>query len=220
MSAGDDLLRAPKQARSRQSLDRAVDATLVLLAQRGSDAFTIAEVARVAGVSTGSIYGRVASKDDLIRVAHAREMDRIDLETAESFTCGPPPAPDLGDAVRREVRALAGLLRRHAHVLAPFMLLGREDPMIAARGSAAHERMQDAFVTSLRAARDLGVARGGATGAVSDDALRWACTVAWSVLARQLGLGNDREAAADYQFDEVVDRLSTMLTAYLADGPR
>ncbi|GAB7004806.1 hypothetical protein JCM18899A_22790 [Nocardioides sp. AN3] len=214
MSAGDDLLRAPKQARSRQSLDRALDATLALLVQRGSGAFGIADVARLAGVSTGSIYGRVASKDDLIRVAHAREMDRIDLETARAFASGREPACGLDEAVRREVGALAGLLRRNARVLAPFMLLGRDDPVIAARGTAAHERMQAAFIAALREMK------GGPAGAGTDDPLRWACTVAWSVLARQLGLGNDREAAADYEYDEVVDRLSAMLTAYLADGMR
>ena len=213
MSAGESLLRAPKQARSQQSLDRALDATVSLLAQRGSGAFTIGDVARLSGVSTGSIYGRVASKDDLIRVAHAREMERIEVETASAFALAREPGGRWDDAVRREVRALAGLLRRNAHVLAPFMLLGRDDAVIAARGTSAHQRMQDAFVSALHGAL------AGPAGAASDASLRWACTVAWSVLARQLGLGNDREAAADYDFDDVVERLSAMLTSYLAGDP-
>jgi len=212
MQPGDDLVRAPKQARSQQSLDRALDATLTLLAERGSAAFTLKDVARHAGVSTGSIYGRVAGKDDLIRVAHAREMERIGLETAAAFSRIPDGVVGLEDAVRLAVQALAELLQRNAQVLAPFMLLGRDDPVISERGTTAHLRMQDAFIASLQGRTD---AQGRAR---SEDALRWACTVVWSVLARQLGLGNDREAAADYDLDEVVARLTSMLAAYLVDG--
>ncbi|GAA1964449.1 hypothetical protein GCM10009798_25800 [Nocardioides panacihumi] len=169
-------------------------------------------MARLAGVSTGSIYGRVAGKDDLIRVAHAREMRRIDLETTAAFARVPQGVAGFEDAVRLAVQALAELLQRNAQVLAPFMLLGRDDPVISERGGTAHLRMQEAFIGSLQGRTD---AHGRAQ---SEGALRWACTVVWSVLARQLGLGNDREAAADYELDEVVTRLTAMLAAYLVQG--
>lgn len=77
MENGNSLVREPKQERSRQSFDKAVDATVSLLVERRSDAFTLVEVAQRAGVSIGSIYGRVSSKDDLIRAAQARETARI-----------------------------------------------------------------------------------------------------------------------------------------------
>ena len=87
-----DYVRAPKQERSRRSFDKAVDAAISLLVERGSDAFTLVEVAERAGVSTGSIYTRVDSKDDLLRFAHAREMARMGQETEETFGAEPPPA--------------------------------------------------------------------------------------------------------------------------------
>ena len=74
---GNSSVREPKQERSRQSFEKAIDATVSLLSERRSDAFTLAEVAQLAGVSTGSIYGRVESKTDLIRAAQARETARI-----------------------------------------------------------------------------------------------------------------------------------------------
>ena len=73
----ENLVREPKQERSRQSFEKAIDATVSLLSERRSDAFTLAEVAHLAGVSPGSIYGRVESKTDLIRAAQARETARI-----------------------------------------------------------------------------------------------------------------------------------------------
>jgi len=209
---GDGLVRAPKQERSRQSLDRAVDAAVALLIERGSGAFTVADVARLANVSTGSLYGRLASKDDLIRVAHAREMDRLGLATALAFSAVPEEGIGLEDGVRFAVRTLADLLAHHARLLAAFMIVGRDDPAVAARGSAAHQQMQDAFVGVLQGRTS--AATGDACG---DDGLSWACVVAYSVLARQLGLGNDPGAAADYDLDHVVDHLTTMLTAYVVN---
>jgi AcrR family transcriptional regulator len=204
------LVREPQQARSRQSFDRALDAAVALLVERGSDAFTLVEVAQASGVSTGSMYGRVASKDDLIRVAHAREMERLSAETVATFAAAPVDASD-AERVRFAVQALARLLQRNAPVLSPFMLLANQDDVIASTGKAAYDEMTTKFERAMRGATPGGAAR--------RRALRWACTVAYSVLARQLALGSDPGAAADYRLDQVVDELTSMITAYLASAP-
>jgi hypothetical protein len=49
-------------------------------------------------------------------------------------------------------------------------------------------------------------------------AVRWSCTVVYSVLARQLALGSDPGAAADYDLDQVIDELVAMTSAYLAQA--
>jgi AcrR family transcriptional regulator len=205
------VVREPQQARSRQSFDRALDAAVALLTERGSASFTLVEVARASGVSTGSMYGRVASKDDLIRVAHAREMDRISVETAEAFAA----APGAGSQSRRiefAVRTLADLLQRNATVLSPFMLLANHDDVIAAVGKATHDQMTAEFERALLGSASPGVRERRAA--------RWACTVAYSVLARQLALGSDPGAAADYRMGHVVAELTTMITAYFAARER
>jgi AcrR family transcriptional regulator len=201
------LVRAPQQARSRRSFDRALDAAVALLVERGNASFTIVEVARKAGVSTGSIYGRVASKDDLLRVAHAREMARISEETTAAFQTGPDSA-DVSEYVWYAVHTLAVLLQRNSPVLSPFMLLAIDDDVIAAEGKAAYREMTSQFEHVLVAAfpeRDLRRHR----------PVRWSCAVAYSVLARQLALGSDPGAAADFNLEEVVAELSRMITAYL-----
>jgi AcrR family transcriptional regulator len=203
------LVREPQQARSRQSFDRALDAAVALLVERGSSTFTLVEVAQASGVSTGSMYGRVASKDDLIRVAHSREMQRLTEETVEAFS-GAPVNGTESARVRFAIRTLADLLQRNAPVLSPFMLLANHDDVIAAQGKAAFDEMITRFERAMRGASPGGAAR--------RRAVRWACTVAYSVLARQLALGSDPGAAADYRLDQVVDELTSMITAYLASA--
>jgi len=202
------LVREPRQARSRQSFERALDAAVALLVERGSPSFTLVEVAHASGVSTGSMYGRIASKDDLIRAAHDREMERLSAETVEVFGAAPLDATD-ARRVRFAIGALAGLLERNAPVLSPFMLLANHDDVIAARGKTAFVEMTTLFERAM-----LGTAP---TTARKRRAVRWSCTVVYSVLARQLALGSDPGAAADYRLDQVVDELIGMVTVYL-DG--
>jgi AcrR family transcriptional regulator len=208
----EPLVREPQQARSRQSFDRALDAAVALLVERGAASFTLVEVAQASGVSTGSMYGRVASKDDLIRVAHSREMERISAETVEVFASAPVDASEV-ERVRFAVRTLARLLQRNAPVLSPFMLLSNHDDVIATRGKVAFLEMTTQFERAL-------VGSSAAGGARRRRAVGWACTVAYSVLARQLALGSDPGAAADYRLDQVVSELTTMITAYLAAASR
>jgi AcrR family transcriptional regulator len=205
------LVREPQQARSRQSFDRALDAAVALLVERGSASFTLVEVAQASGVSTGSMYGRVASKDDLIRVAHAREMQRLSAETARAFAAAPAGGTD-PERVEFAVRALADLLQRNARVLSPFMWLANHDDVIASGGKAAYDEMTSEFERALLGSFSRGARRRRAA--------HWSCTVGYSVLARQLALGSDAGAAADYRLDQVVEELTTMITAYLAGQER
>ncbi|WP_457253944.1 TetR/AcrR family transcriptional regulator [Pedococcus sp. P5_B7] len=205
-----ELVKQPKQERSRQSFDRAVEAAMSLMVERRSGAITVAEVAARSGVSTGSIYARVASKEDLIRVAHVRLMDRLAIETRQALSLEVAPHESLVDLVGRAVRALAELLRRHAEELAPFMRLAHRDPVIAAGGKRAHEEMVSAFASTLLSAD------GGITRPDPQAAVTWSCTVVYSVLARQLGLGSDPEAAMDQPWDELLAVLVEMVAAYLA----
>jgi AcrR family transcriptional regulator len=208
-SSSPQLVREPQQARSRRSFDRALDAAVSLLVERGTASFTLIEVARTAGISTGSIYGRVASKDDLIRAAHAREMVRLSADTKAAFAVVPRDG-DEADVVRAAVLALAELLERNAPVLSPFMLLSIHDAVIASAGKAAYGEMVSIFEQILlNASADRGLRR--------RRDVSWACAVAYSVLARQLALGTDPGAAVDFDLDQVVRELSRMITAYLAE---
>jgi AcrR family transcriptional regulator len=208
------FVKAPKQERSRLSFDKAMDAALALMMERRSDAFTLAEVADLAGVSIGSIYGRVGSKEDLIRAAQAREMDRIRAEQAAAFATEPAPDESLDDVVRRVVTTLAEVLRSNAALLAPFMAIGAHDPVVANLGKAAFEESVAAFCTALEARGD------DISHPEPEHALQWSFTVTYSVLARWLGLGSEPEAAGEGDWEAILADLSDMVSAFLTTKDR
>ena len=191
------------------SFERAVDASVALLIERRSEAFTLAEVAERAGVSIGSIYGRVDSKDDLLRAAHAREMARMKVENDRAFGDLDTSRGTLAQAVTEAIRTMAKLLRADAAVLAPFMELAKHDKTIAEAGKAAHGGMVDLFRGALLARR------GEILHRDAERAVTWSCTVVYSVLARWLGFGDAGEAAEEGEWDDILADLSEMVTAFL-----
>lgn len=205
-----EFAREPKQARSRTSFDRALDAALALLIERRTSAFALTEVVDRSGVSMGSIYGRVKSKDDLLRSVHAREMGRVEIETLEVFEASAESAPaDLQTAVDRAIRSSAEVLRSNAEVLRPFMALAAQDPVIGRRGALGYEHMFGAFRAALLERREL------IRHPELERSIRWSYTVTYSVLARWLGLGSEVEAAGEGDWDTMLSDLTQMVTAYL-----
>lgn len=206
---GERSVRAPVQARSRESFARVQDAALALLVERGDDSFTLAEVSTRSGVSTGSIYGRITSKDALIRLVHEREMERIGAASQAALRAAASSAPDLAAASRALVGALADLLAEQAPVLRPFMLRAAYDEEVARRGRESSEHEREAFCEGLLLHR-AEVRRPDPEAAVA-----WCHTVVYSVLARRLGLGSTAEGAGDAALPQMVADLASMTTSFL-----
>jgi AcrR family transcriptional regulator len=209
MQSVEKFAKVPKQERSRRSFDKAIDAAVSLVLERRSDSFTLAEVADRSGVSIGAIYGRVASKADLLRTAHAREMARLTERTLEAFRPGPGSSEELKQTVGRVVRTTGEVLRDNSSILAGFMFLANADEEILAVGQASFNHLVDAFTHELMAHRD------EITVADPDQAVRWSFTMVYSVIARWLGLGSDPAAAGEGEWDELLAQMTEMVTAYL-----
>lgn len=207
-------VRAPKQERSRKSFDKAVDAAVALLAERGSDSFTLADVAQRSGVSTGSIYTRVDSKDDLLRAAQAREMARITGETRQAFSAVQRADEPFADTIARVIRQLAVLLRDNAPILAAFMIIADRDPIMINVGKAGHGEMVNCFRAALLARRD------DIRHPDPEHAVTWSCTVVYSVLARWLGLGTEPSATGEGDWDVILTDLTEMITTFLTNPSR
>jgi AcrR family transcriptional regulator len=199
--------REPKQARSRQSFEKTVEAALALLEERGNDEFTLAEVSAHAGVSIGSIYARFQGKDELIRVAHGRKMDDIDAVSGHLFEALrlAPQAP-LKSYAQEAVNLTIEILRRYADILRPFMLRATQDETISKRGAASH---------AMLAARFAGVLRAWPGGYLGQSDIDWSFNVAYSVVARRLGLGSTTEGSGDVEWPDIAEKLSGMVASYL-----
>lgn len=83
-----EWVKPPRQARSQRTLERILDATESLIAERGVDNVTVAEVAQRAQSSVGSLYGRFQGKEALVRSVFERFLEQAEatVESALSST--------------------------------------------------------------------------------------------------------------------------------------
>lgn len=114
MTTSDPLMprKRPRQRRSRATVEAILEATARVLVQEGFDRASTNRIAKVAGVSVGSLYQYFPSKEALIHELVRRHCDQMVGMLARSVD-------DLGDApideaVRSYVRALVA-----AHAMAP-----------------------------------------------------------------------------------------------------
>ena len=73
----DEPALTPKQARSRESKRKILDATLALLEDRHFEAMTIADIAEVAGMAVGNFYKRFENKEALLPHLYAEYNRRF-----------------------------------------------------------------------------------------------------------------------------------------------
>ena len=83
--------RSPSQQRSRERVERMLSAASALIAEQGSDAMRMGEVAERAGVSIGSLYQFFPDKRAIVWALAERY-------TAESQACISAALKDVGDA--------------------------------------------------------------------------------------------------------------------------
>ncbi|MFJ4208063.1 TetR/AcrR family transcriptional regulator [Paenarthrobacter sp. NPDC089675] len=210
MNLPETKSREPKQARSRQSFEKTIEAALALLEERGNDEFTLADVSARSGVSIGSIYARFEGKDDLVSVAHGRKMDDIDAVSNHLFEPLPThPEAGLEAVVREAMDKTIEILRRYANILRPFMLRATNDATISQRGADSH---------AVLAANFAAVLNKWPGGYLGQDEIDWCFNVAYSVIARRLGLGSTMEGSGQLDWPQISDKLAGMVSSYLMAG--
>ena len=99
--------RPPRQRRSRESLERVLQAGVELLGETDYDGFTLSELSRRAQVSVGSIYARFGSKDYRPPVLPAVAMQVHNLTRRNDTAIS-----DVVALVRRDPLLAADVLRR------------------------------------------------------------------------------------------------------------
>ncbi len=215
MPPGDTGLRPPQQRRSRESLQRVLRAGEELLAQRGYDGFTIAEVSRIAKVSVGSVYGRFENKDALVYEIHRRMLERMQPPAdVDGVPIRDTPRRDLRGAVEQAARQLADSTNAERALLRAFMLRGAVDPRIAGPGSEASQAAGRAFKAVV-------LARTSEIGhpdpqLASDVVYR----MVYDVLSRHVMYGPTFESDTGRTWEELVEELIEAAVAYLRFGGR
>ncbi|MFD1949790.1 TetR/AcrR family transcriptional regulator [Sphingomonas arantia] len=206
--------RAPQQGRSKASFERMLVTAEQLMTERGSDEFTLNEVARHGKVSIGSIYCRFDSKDDMVRVVQLRVLERVDADVLAAIAAVQAEARDLTDMVHHMVQAVAEALRRFADVMRPLMLRASSDPIVAAIGKRSYARASNAVIAAILTHRD--EIRHPDPEHAADAGYR----IVYASIARYLGFGSSIDAAWEGDWTELKVDLGDMFASYLATPPR
>lgn len=110
------MRKEPRQERSRQMVERIIDAGRTVLLEDGYDAFSTNQVARVAGVSPGSLYQYFPDKGAILDVVIDRYWDEVTDRVAASLAdrvgdSGPEMVHATADALVAALEADRALLR-------------------------------------------------------------------------------------------------------------
>jgi AcrR family transcriptional regulator len=208
MATSEPLIRPPLQRRSQESLERVLQAGFEVLQEQGFEGFTLQEVSRRAGVSIGSIYARVASREALIMAIYERTMawtDENEQLRRDALR------EDLSPRERIEaiVTDMANDMLGHADILRVFMRQAPLNPDIWQRGAEKSHETSEAFKRAILEHRE----------DISHPEPELAVDVAWRIVycatARRITHGPKFESPRALSDKKLVRELARAVADYL-----
>jgi AcrR family transcriptional regulator len=154
------LRRVPQQQRSRDTLERVLDAADALLARDGADALVTTRVATEAGVSVGSLYAYFPDKEAIAEALALRHWQHfVDLVAAaaevDERDALEDPVSTVLDALAAGFRAAPGFRALWFGELRTARLRDATRPMRAAVGASTVRILAVHFPDSSAAQRDV-----------------------------------------------------------------
>jgi AcrR family transcriptional regulator len=207
------IARIPQQDRSRASFERVLDAAAKLIEEKGYSGFTLGDVVKRAKVSIGSIYGRVDSKDELIRAVRQRVISKMELEQADMVVRIRRRALTLRDLITVMIKELASFLSVNAAVLNSFIERAPADARVEGfRRQAYGHTLLDFKLLLLERRSEIAQRDAAHAAEVCFD-------VVYSSLARFFDVGSISGSATYGNLEQRIADLSAVCLAYLT-GPR
>jgi AcrR family transcriptional regulator len=132
---GRDLhwVRPPRQARSQDTLDRILDAAEALVAEKGFDDATVAEVVRRAGSSVGSFYNRFRDKDGLLYALYERYHEQATATADAALDPARWEGATIPELLGAVTRFLVSVYREREGLIRAFVLRNHSDAEFRAR---------------------------------------------------------------------------------------
>ena len=124
-------LRIPRQARSRETLRRILDAFEDALRDKTFEEVTVGELCERAECSVGTFYGRVESKDALLEHLRRRVYGEVQARLAELFDPKRGAAADLDDVVTEQLGVLLDFHIQRRGVIRAVVIQARRHPAFA-----------------------------------------------------------------------------------------
>ncbi|MFO0947677.1 MAG: TetR/AcrR family transcriptional regulator [Planctomycetota bacterium] len=130
-----EWVRSPMQARSQERLERILDAAEEVIAEKGFEKATIAEIMARAESSVGIFYKRFREKEDLLRCIH----DRFSIQSMATADAGLDPERwanvPVKEIVHTAIPFLVQVYRERRGLIRAFLLRAAIDPKFAERAN-------------------------------------------------------------------------------------
>jgi AcrR family transcriptional regulator len=206
VSSSDSLIRPPLQRRSAESLERVLQAGLEVLTETGFEGFTLQEVSRRAGVSIGSIYARVPSREALLLAIHERAMA---VMTEQEQQLERDSAVE-GLSSRERVETLvADIMLRNGQMLRVFMRQAPMNAEIWKRGAENSHGTAQLFRAALESHSD------DLRHPDPDLAIDISYRIVYCTIARRITHGPRFESDVEVSDEHLVRELARVVADYL-----
>jgi AcrR family transcriptional regulator len=126
-------VRPPRQARSRETLDRILDAAEALVAEKGFDDTPVAEIVQGAGSSVGAFYTRFRDKEGLLHALYDRYYEQAIATADLALDPARWEGASISEILRAVVRFLVGTYREQRGLVRAFVIRNHTDPSFRAR---------------------------------------------------------------------------------------
>jgi len=126
-------VKPPQQERTRQTLGRLLDAAEAMVADRGFDETSIADIAAAAGSSVGGFYRRFRDKDGLLQALHERFCEEARATADEALDPARWSGAPASEVVTQFTAFLVGIYRERAGLFRAFLHRSIVEPSVLQR---------------------------------------------------------------------------------------
>lgn len=205
-------MKPARQARSEQTVERIVESTEALMAERLFPEISVAEICAHANVSSSSFYARFATKQDLLvclqERLNARKRQILD-EAADLVRLADAPISELIE------QAALAVLTHQAEEQAFFERMRSMEAAVEDLGRARRETsayMEEVFLAAILARPDIGPER--------TDRIRFASRMLLGGLADAVHQPENFATALGLELSDVATEAARMWVRYVFDDER
>ena len=141
--------KMPRQKRSRESLERLLDAAEDQIRVEGLESLTINSVVSRVGLSVGAFYARFPDKTALLHAAQDRFHNRLEPVIRAEMLEEAGACATLAQAVEAAVEVLIRHVAGERELSRAFMMMSVFDEVLRARGEAVNRFRRETLVEVL-----------------------------------------------------------------------
>ncbi len=154
MEEATKLYKAPRQKRSRESLEKLLDAAEDQIRHGGLESLTINSVVSRVGLSVGAFYARFPDKTALLHAVQDRFHNRLEPLIQAQMLADAASCATLAEALDAAIEVLVSHVTGERELSRAFMMMSVFDPVLRARGEAVNRLRREVLSEILMAYRE------------------------------------------------------------------